>query len=49
MPRFVLLRGGLPTSSAGEVLGAIGVGGAPSGDLDEGCAKAGVDRIASKL
>ena len=49
MPRFVVLRGGLPISSAGEVIGAIGVGGAPSGDLDEGCAKAGVDRIASKL
>ena len=49
MPRFVVLRGGLPISSAGEVIGAIGVGGAPGGDLDEACAKAGVDRIAGSL
>lgn len=49
MPKFVVLRGGLPISSQGEVIGAIGVGGAPGGDLDEACAKAGVDRIAGKL
>ncbi len=49
MPRFVVLRGGLPISSAGEVIGAIGVGGAPGGDLDEACAKAGVDEIAGRL
>jgi uncharacterized protein GlcG (DUF336 family) len=49
MPRFVVLRGGLPISSGGEVVGAIGVGGAPGGDIDEGCARAGVDRIANHL
>ena len=49
MPRFVVLRGGLPVSSGGEVIGAVGVGGAPSGDLDEGCARAGLDRIAGHL
>jgi len=49
MPRFVVLRGGLPISSAGEVVGAIGVGGAPGGDLDEACARVGLDRIANRL
>ncbi len=49
MPKFVVLRGGLPFSSQGEVIGAIGVGGAPSGDQDEVCAKAGVDAVATKL
>lgn len=49
MPRFVVLRGGLPVSSGGEVIGAVGVGGAPSGDLDEACARAGLDRIAGHL
>lgn len=49
MPRFVVLRGGLPIGSGGEVIGAIGVGGAPGGDLDEACARAGLDRIANRL
>jgi len=49
MPRFVVLRGGLPIASGGEVVGAIGVGGAPGGDLDEACARTGADRIAGHL
>jgi len=49
MPRFVVLRGGLPVSSGGEVVGAIGVGGAPGGDLDEACARVGLDKIAGHL
>ncbi len=49
MPRFVVLRGGLPIAVGGEVVGGIGVGGAPGGDLDEVCAKAGIDRVADKL
>ena len=34
--------GALPFMSGGEVIGAIGVGGAPAGDKDEDCAKAGM-------
>jgi uncharacterized protein GlcG (DUF336 family) len=49
MPKFVVLRGGLPINSSGEVIGAIGVGGAPSGDLDEACAKVGLDSINGNL
>ncbi|MDH4146485.1 MAG: heme-binding protein [Acidimicrobiia bacterium] len=49
MPGFVTLRGGLPISSDGEVIGGIGVGGAPGGDLDEACAQVGIDRIAGHL
>jgi uncharacterized protein GlcG (DUF336 family) len=35
--------------SGDEVIGGIGVGGAPSGLVDEGCAKAGLEKIASSL
>ncbi|MCC6438665.1 MAG: heme-binding protein [Acidimicrobiales bacterium] len=49
MPGFVVLRGGLPISSANQVVGAIGVGGAPGGNLDEACAQAGIDAIKGEL
>ncbi len=32
-----------------ETIGSIGVGGAPGGDRDEACAKAGLDKIADRL
>ena len=35
---LLLLQGGLPISVGGEVVGGIGVGGAPGGQLDEACA-----------
>jgi uncharacterized protein GlcG (DUF336 family) len=48
MPKFVVLRGGLPISVDKDVIGAIGVGGAPSGEQDETCAKAGIEAITKK-
>lgn len=45
----IALGGGLPVSVGNEVIGAIGVGGAPSGEADEVCAKAGIDKIADRL
>ncbi|GJL80247.1 MAG: hypothetical protein NPINA01_32360 [Nitrospinaceae bacterium] len=42
---ILLLGGGLPIKLAGEVLGGIGVGGAPGGHLDEACAEAGLISI----
>ena len=41
--------GGLPIMAAGIVIGAIGVSGAPSGEIDEQCAKSGIDAIAEDL
>ncbi|EHG4044548.1 heme-binding protein [Salmonella enterica] len=35
---FLLLAGGVPIKSGDDVIGAIGVGGAPGGNLDESCA-----------
>jgi uncharacterized protein GlcG (DUF336 family) len=49
VPGFVVLAGGLPISSGGDVVGAIGVSGAPGGDIDAGCAQAGIDAIADAL
>jgi uncharacterized protein GlcG (DUF336 family) len=41
----LLLGGGLPIEIDGEVVGGIGVGGAPGAHLDDACAQAGVDAI----
>jgi uncharacterized protein GlcG (DUF336 family) len=49
LPGVLLLGGGLPIKIGDEVVGAIGAAGAPGGDKDEACAKAGLDRIADRL
>lgn len=49
VPGFVILAGGLPISSGGKVVAGIGVGGAPSGAIDETCAQAGINAIAASL
>ena len=36
------IGGGLPIEAAGSTLGGIGVSGAPGGDADEACARAGL-------
>ena len=48
---ILMAGGGLPIEIAGEVVGAIGVGGAPGTHLDDACAEAGLDAIgaASKI
>ena len=46
---FLLLGGGLPIRAGDEVIGAIGVGGAPGGPLDDQCAEAGIDKIRDRL
>ena len=42
---ILILGGGLPIKMDGEVVGGIGVGGAPGGYLDEACAQAGLNSI----
>ena len=49
LPHVLLAQGGLVIRFHDEAIGAIGVGGAPGGDLDEGCAKAGLDKISARL
>jgi len=43
------LAGALPIRAGSDLLGGIGVGGAPGGDKDEACAKAGIDKYAAQL
>jgi len=49
LPRVVLLGGGVMIEAGGSLLGAVGVSGAPAGEEDENCAKAGIDAIRDKL
>jgi len=48
-PRLVAVGGGLMIEAGGSLLGGIGVSGAPGGDADEACAKAGLNAIADSL
>ncbi len=41
----LMLGGGLPIEIGGEVVGGIGVGGAPGAHLDDACAQAGLDAV----
>ena len=43
--KTLILGGGLPIEIGGEIVGAIGVGGAPGAHLDDACAQAGLDSI----
>ena len=43
--RVIILGGGLPIEIAGDVVGGIGVGGAPGAHLDDACAQAGLESI----
>lgn len=49
IPGFLLLGGGVPVRAGNEVIGAIGVGGAPGGHLDEQCAVAALDQAKDQL
>ena len=44
-PEILILGGGLPIEISGDVVGGIGVGGAPGAHLDDACAQAGLDVI----
>jgi uncharacterized protein GlcG (DUF336 family) len=43
--QMLMLGGGLPIEIGGEIVGGIGVGGAPGAHLDDACAQAGLDAI----
>jgi uncharacterized protein GlcG (DUF336 family) len=49
IPGIFAVGGGLPIKVGDDVIGAIGVGGAPGSDKDEACAQAGLDKVADLL
>jgi uncharacterized protein GlcG (DUF336 family) len=46
---IVAAQGALPIKVGDEVIGAAGVSGAPGGEKDEACVKAGIDKVADQL
>jgi uncharacterized protein GlcG (DUF336 family) len=42
-------QGALPIKVGDEVIGAAGASGAPGGEKDEACVKAGIDKVADQL
>ena len=49
LPGFLLLGGGVPVKVGNDTIGAVGVGGAPGGHLDEQCAVASLDKVKELL
>lgn len=49
LPNVVIIGGGITVEAGGSLLGAVGVSGAPGGDADDACAKAGIAAIRDKL
>ena len=46
---FTTGRGALPIKVGEDVIGAVGASGAPGGEKDEACVKAGIDKVADQL
>ena len=49
LPGVVAVGGGLVIEAKGALLGGIGVSGAPAGDVDDACAKAGIAAIVDAI
>lgn len=49
IPGFLLLGGGVPVKVGNEVIGAVGIGGAPGGHLDDQCANMALDKVKDSL
>lgn len=49
IPGTLFLAGGVSVKAGEASIAGIGVGGAPSGEVDEACAQAGLDAIADSL
>ncbi len=49
LPGVTTLGGGIVVEAAGTLVGGVGVSGAPGGDADDACAKAGVEAIKDKI
>ena len=49
LDKITTLEGALPILSGKDVVGSIGISGAPGGDKDAACAQAGIDHISKGL
>jgi uncharacterized protein GlcG (DUF336 family) len=49
MTNLIAFQGALPIKVGEETVGAAGASGAPGGEKDEACVKAGIDKVADQL
>ena len=49
LEKITTIEGGLPIFAGKELVGAVGISGAPGGDKDAACAQVGIDKIAKSL
>lgn len=49
IPGFLVLAGGVPIKIGDDTIGAIGIGGAPGGNLDEECANEALEKVKDEL
>jgi len=49
LSNIIALQGALPIKIGDETIGAAGASGAPGGEKDEACIKAGLDKVADQL
>jgi uncharacterized protein GlcG (DUF336 family) len=49
LSNIIAFQGALPIKVGEETIGAAGVSGAPGGEKDEACVKAGIDKVADQL
>jgi uncharacterized protein GlcG (DUF336 family) len=49
IPGLVGVGGGVPIRAGNEVIGGVGVSGAPGGEKDEACANAGIAKVEAAL
>jgi len=45
LDELLISSGGIPINIGGSIMGGIGVSGAPSGETDEACARAGIEAV----
>ncbi len=49
MQGLIIMTGGVQIRAAGSLIGAVGVSGAPGGDIDADCAEAGIEAVSERL
>jgi uncharacterized protein GlcG (DUF336 family) len=49
LDKTTTIEGGLPIFAGKELVGSIGISGAPGGEKDAACAQVGIDKIAKEL
>lgn len=49
IPGALMLGGGVPVEAAGNIVGGVGISGAPGGQQDDACARAGIAAVEDDL